>query len=76
MLYAFDELSGFIHAYSLMRPEGYQGMALKGVRKRLKDKTFAAGVSRDDVNDACLRAGISLDDLVNFIIEKQGAFIV
>jgi len=76
MLYAFDELSGFIHAYSLMRPEGYQGMALKGVKKRLKDKTFAAGVSREDVSDACTRAEMSLDDLINFIIEKQAIFTI
>ena len=74
MLYAFDELSGFVHAYSLMRPEGYEGMEVKGVKKRLKDKTFAAGVSREDVRDACDRAGISPDDLISFIIEKQGAF--
>ena len=32
MLYAFDELSGLIHAYSLMRPNGYEGMDLKGVK--------------------------------------------
>ncbi|MBP6334447.1 MAG: hydrolase [Bacteroidia bacterium] len=74
MLYAFDELSGFIHAYSLMRPEGYQGMELKGVKKRLKDKTFAAGVSREDVSDACLRSEIPLDELIIFIISKQGPF--
>ncbi|REK35201.1 MAG: hydrolase [Bacteroidetes bacterium] len=71
MLYAFDELSGFIHAYSLMRPEAYEGMEIKGVKKRLKDKTFAAGVSREDVYDACERAEISLDDLIRFIIENQ-----
>ncbi len=74
MLYAFDELSGFIHAYSLMRPEAYQGMELKGVKKRLKDKTFAAGVSREDVADACTRAEISLEDLIGFIIPVQGVF--
>src|SRR6185312_8970517 len=73
MLYAFDELSGLIHAYSLMRPEGYNGMELKGVKKRLKEKSFAANVSRDEINDACNRAGIALDDLINFIILKQGA---
>src|SRR5690242_6653266 len=39
MLYAFDELSGLVHAYSLMRPEGYNGMELKGVKKRLKEKS-------------------------------------
>jgi predicted hydrolase (HD superfamily) len=72
MLYAFDELSGLIHAYSLMRPEAYQGMDVKGVKKRLKDKAFAASVSREDIQDACTRAEISLDDLIGFIVEKQG----
>ena len=71
MLYAFDELSGLTHAYSLMRPEGYKGMELKGVKKRLKEKSFAANVSRDEINDACARTGISLDDVVNFIIQHQ-----
>jgi predicted hydrolase (HD superfamily) len=71
MLYAFDELSGLIHAYSLMRPEGYAGMELKGVKKRLKEKSFAANVSRDDIQDACQRAEIGLDDLINFIILHQ-----
>lgn len=71
MLYAFDELSGLIHAYSLMRPGGYAGMDLKGVRKRLKEKSFAANVSREDIADACDRAGIALDDLIQFIIPRQ-----
>ena len=71
MLYAFDELSGLIHAYSLMRPGGYDGMELKGVKKRLKEKSFAANVSRDEIDDACNRAGIALDDVINFIIVKQ-----
>lgn len=71
MLYAFDELSGLIHAYSLMRPEGYRGMETKGVRKRLKEKSFAANVSREDIHDACARAGVELDDLVGFIVGHQ-----
>ena len=71
MLYAFDELSGLIHAYSLMRPNGYEGMDTKGVKKRLKEKSFAANVSRDDIADACSRAGIALDDLIGFIIPVQ-----
>src|SRR5678815_2076362 len=49
MLFAFDELSGLIHAYSLMRPNGYEGMDVKGVKKRLKEKSFAANVSREDI---------------------------
>ena len=75
MLFAFDELSGLIHAYSLMRPGGYDGMDLKGVKKRLKEKSFAANVSRDDINDACARAGIALDDLITFIIPRQAQVI-
>ena len=71
MLYAFDELSGLVHAYSLMRPSGYDGMDIKGVTKRLKEKTFASGVSREDIHDACLRAEIQLNDLIGFIIKHQ-----
>ncbi|AFL82809.1 putative HD superfamily hydrolase [Belliella baltica DSM 15883] len=71
MLYAFDELSGFIHAYSLMRPQGYEGMEIKGVKKRLKDKSFAAQVSRDDISDASERSGISVEELIQFVIENQ-----
>ena len=71
MLYAFDELSGLIHAYSLMRPEGYKGMELKGVKKRLKEKSFAANVSREEIQDACDRAGIPIDEIINFIIKHQ-----
>ena len=72
MLYTFDELSGLIHAYSLMRPAGYDGMELKGVKKRLKEKSFAANVSREEINDACARAGLSLDEVIGFIISHQG----
>jgi len=71
MLYAFDELSGLIHAYSLMRPNGYEGMDVKGVKKRLKEKSFAANVSREDINDAANRAETSLDDLIAFVIQHQ-----
>lgn len=74
MLYAFDELSGFIHAYSLMRPEGYIGMEVKGVKKRLKDKAFAASVSREDIQDAADRAGIPIDDIIYFIVKHQGEY--
>jgi predicted hydrolase (HD superfamily) len=71
MLYTFDELSGLIHAYSLMRPEGYAGMELKGVKKRLKEKSFAANVSRDDIQDALTRSGLQQDELIQFIIDHQ-----
>lgn len=73
MLYAFDELSGLVHAYSLMRPEGYQGMEMKGVKKRLKEKSFAAAVNRDEILDAALRAGLQQDEVIQFILENQTA---
>lgn len=41
-LASVDELTGFLYAYSRMRPTGFDGMDVTGVKKRLKDKTFAA----------------------------------
>jgi predicted hydrolase (HD superfamily) len=76
MLYAFDELSGLVHAYALMRPNGYEGMDVKGVKKRLKEKAFAANVSRDDINDAINRAGLTIDQLIEFVIARQGSVAV
>lgn len=49
-LIACDELSGFLYAYALMRPNGFEDMEYKGVKKRLKDKSFAAKINRDDIN--------------------------
>ena len=71
MIYMFDELSGLIHAYSLMRPDGYEGMDVKGVKKRLKEKSFAANVNRDDITDAASRIDIPLDVIIAFIISVQ-----
>lgn len=71
MLFAFDELSGFVHAYSLMRPERYSGMEVKGVLKRLKDKTFAAQVSREDIADGALRLNMNVENLIAFVIRHQ-----
>lgn len=73
MLFAFDELSGLTHAYSLMRPEGYAGMELKGIKKRFKEKAFAASVNREEIQDAMNRAGVELESIMHFIIERQGA---
>lgn len=71
MINAFDELSGLIHAYSLMRPGGYEGMDVAGVKKRLKEKAFAASVNRDDITDAVARLTISLEELIAFILPIQ-----
>jgi predicted hydrolase (HD superfamily) len=71
MIYVFDELSGLIHAYSMLRPEGYAGMEVKGVKKRLKEKSFAANVSRDDIADAFSRISVPMEEVIQFIIDKQ-----
>ena len=71
MIYVFDELSGLVHAYSLMRPEGYEAMEVKGIKKRLKEKSFAANVSRDDINDAFSRIEHSPEEIMQFIIDHQ-----
>jgi predicted hydrolase (HD superfamily) len=71
MIYAIDELSGFIHAVSLIRPSRYDGLEAKSVLKRLKTPSFAAQVSRDDIRDAVSRIDTSLEELIEFIIKHQ-----
>lgn len=71
MIYAFDELSGFIHAAALIRPTRYEGMDVKSVLKKLKTPSFAAQVNREDITDALSRIAISLEELIDFIIPRQ-----
>jgi len=71
MIYVFDELSGFVHAAALIRPTRYEGMDVKSILKKLKTASFAAQVNRDDITDALSRTNFSLEEIVEFIIEKQ-----
>jgi predicted hydrolase (HD superfamily) len=71
MIYAIDELSGFVHAAALIRPTRYEGLEVKSVLKRLKTPSFAAQVSREDIADALTRIDIPLEILVQFIIDHQ-----
>lgn len=71
MIYAIDELSGFVHAAALIRPTLYEGLEVKSVLKRLKTPSFAAQVSREDINDAVSRAQVDLNDLIQFVIDHQ-----
>lgn len=68
-LFACDELSGFIHAYSLMRPTGFRGMKPSKVKKRLKDKSFAANVSRDDIAQGFSLIDEEPNEHIQFLIE-------
>jgi predicted hydrolase (HD superfamily) len=71
MIYVFDELSGFIHAAALIRPTNYEGMDVKSILKKLKTPSFAAQVSREDIQDALGRISATQEEIIAFIIEKQ-----
>jgi predicted hydrolase (HD superfamily) len=71
MIYAIDELSGFIHAAALIRPTLYEGLEVKNVLKRLKTPSFAAQVSREEINDAVANIDVTLEELIQFIIDHQ-----
>ncbi len=64
-LFAVDELCGFIHAVALVRPDRLEGMAAKSVRKKMKDKRFAAAVSRDDIIKGAQLLNIDLDEHID-----------
>jgi putative nucleotidyltransferase with HDIG domain len=66
-LYAVDELSGFIVAVALMRPEGLEGMKAKSVRKKMKQKSFAAAVNRDDIVKGAEELGVDLNEHIEFV---------
>lgn len=71
MIYALDELSGFIHAAALIRPTRYEGMDVKSILKKLKTPSFAAQVSREDIQDALQRINTPLEELIEFVITHQ-----
>lgn len=68
-LFACDELSGLMHAASLMRPNGFADMEVKSIKKKLKDKAFAANVSRDDITRGAELIGMTLDEHIAFLIK-------
>ena len=72
VLFACDELSGFVHACGLVRPTGLDGLEPKSVRKKLKQPSFAAGVHRDEVYQGAELLGLPLDEhVVNVIAAMQ-----
>lgn len=67
-LFAVDELAGFITAVAYVRPTGLEGMKAKSVKKKLKDKGFAAAVSRDDIRVGTAELGLDLDTHITNVI--------
>ena len=67
-LYAVDELTGIVHAYALMRPEGFEGMTVKSLKKKFKDKRFAAGCKREVIAEGCEKLGLPLETVMECCI--------
>lgn len=70
-LYACDELAGFISAVALVRPEGIRGMQASSVRKKMKQKSFAAAVRREDMVRGAEDLGVDLNEHVQFLIDAM-----
>jgi putative nucleotidyltransferase with HDIG domain len=71
-LYACDELAGFLTACALIKPsKSLREVETASVRKKLKDKAFARGVSREDVARGAEELGIPLDEHISFCIEAM-----
>ncbi|HZZ98471.1 MAG TPA: lysine--tRNA ligase [Candidatus Saccharimonadia bacterium] len=68
-LFACDELSGFIHAVSLMRPTGMVDMKSSSVKKKMKDKGFAKNVSRDDIERGLTLINKPFEEHADFLIK-------
>jgi predicted hydrolase (HD superfamily) len=68
-LLACDELTGFVMACSLVRPDGIRSLSPSSVKKKLKDKSFAAKVNRSDVYQGAERLGANLDEHIQLVID-------
>src|SRR2546427_1441832 len=67
-LFAVDELCGFITAVAYVRPEKLNGMAASSVRKKMKQKSFAAAVKREDIEKGAQLLGLTLDEHITHVI--------
>ena len=68
-LLACDELTGFVMACCLVRPDGIQSLSPSSVKKKLKDKSFAAKVKREDIHSGAERLDVSLDEHIQLVID-------
>ena len=71
VLFACDELAGFITACALVRPDKIATLEPKSVRKRMKDKAFARSVSREDIIKSAEELGVPLDEHISFCVQAM-----
>ncbi len=73
-LFAVDELSGFIFAVTYVRPsKSVKDVKIKSVKKKLKDKSFAAAVNREEINQGAEELGIPIEELIEGCISGMQA---
>jgi putative nucleotidyltransferase with HDIG domain len=70
-LFAVDELCGFVTAVAYVRPAKLSGMAASSVRKKMKQKSFAAAVKREDIQKGAELLGVSLDEHIQNVINSM-----
>ena len=74
-LFAVDELCGFLVACALVRPSrSLSDLSVKSVKKKLKDKGFARGVSREDIQTGIDELGVPLEEHIQFVIEALARY--
>ena len=69
-LRAAETMTGLVYAASLMRPTGMEGMEVKSLKKKFKDKAFAANCSREHIRE-CEKCGLSLDEFMEISIKAM-----
>jgi len=72
-LYAVDELSSFVIAVALVRPDKFKDLGSKSVRKKLKDKAFARAVDREEVAAGAEELEIEFNEHIDFVIQSIAA---
>ncbi|SHK27140.1 HDIG domain-containing metalloprotein [Paramaledivibacter caminithermalis] len=69
-LYAVDELSSFVIACALVRPNKFEGLKVKSVKKKLKDKAFAKAVDREQIKRSAEELGVDLTEHIQTVIDS------
>lgn len=72
-LFTVDELTGIVQAYALMRPEGMEGMAVKSLKKKFKDKRFAAKCNRETISTGFEMLGMEAGEVMQCCIDGMQA---
>jgi putative nucleotidyltransferase with HDIG domain len=70
-LYACDELAGFITAVAMVRPERIRGLKASSVRKKMKQKSFAAAIRREDIVQGAEDLGVELNEHIQFVADAM-----